>query len=240
MLASKQAPYKAPRPRYKAPRHPDNIKLHPYDVQQHQDTMQQPPYKVQRPPYKALRHPDNIKLHPYDMQPYLDTVQQHPDDVQQPQDTAQQSIQWSDFEETTRRQFITEVVIDLIKRTKLKDASDPELVSFTKHLVKQIQKGLSESSFKDVCSNNVSKAVYSELHSKFGKKLKYMVLLPDPGVLATVVKCFQSQILKKTAKRSHCYCSRKCLLNTISAFIGVTSIGASFPFILIFVGAMII
>ena len=151
-------------------------------------------------------------------------------------------MKWServDSEETTRRKFVTKVVMDVIKMSKLKDASDVELVSLTMRLGKQILKGLSESSFKDECSQSASKAVYSELRSKFGKKLKYMVLLPDPGVLATVVKCFQSQILKSITKRGHWYCSHKCLLNTISAFIGLTSLAVAVPCILLFVGIII-
>ncbi|CAB1415468.1 unnamed protein product [Pleuronectes platessa] len=214
---------------------PDTVQQPPDTVQQPPETVQQPPETVQLPPDTVQPPPDTVQPPPYDGQPPPETVQPPPDTVQQnPYDIdfieetelAQNgvpSLQWSDSvdsEETTRRKFVTELVMHVIKKSQMKDAGDPLMVSYTKRLVQEILKGLEEVSLEDLCSKSVAKAVYSKLHSKLGKNLRYLLLLPDPGVIKAMAKCFQLQILKRIAKPCLWKCSRECVLKVLSGVMG--------------------
>ncbi|CAB1415469.1 unnamed protein product [Pleuronectes platessa] len=182
----------------------------------------------------ATRHCASSRPHhdgqppPETVQPPPDTVQQNPYDIDFIEETelAQNgvpSLQLSDSvdsEETTRRKFVTELVMHVIKKSQMKDAGDPLMVSYTKRLVQEILKGLEEVSLEDLCSKSVAKAVYSKLHSKLGKNLRYLLLLPDPGVIKAMAKCFQLQILKRIAKPCFWKCSRECVLKVLSGVMG--------------------
>ena len=217
----------------------DNIEQQQHKEQQHSDPLQQ--------------QKDNVHQHTDPMQQHgLDTMQQHTDTVQQQLDTINlcsddmHSVQYSmpsmhrsdsvDSEEKKRQEFVAKVVMEVIKRCALKDINNEELDSFTKCLVKEILKGLKEDFVPHMCSKNVSKAVYSKLRSKFGKRLKYMPLVPDPGALASLVKCFQSQMLEK--KANYCICSRKCILTVITDVTGLASVAG--PFIILFIAALLL
>ncbi|CAB1430351.1 unnamed protein product [Pleuronectes platessa] len=207
---------------------PETVQQPPETEQQPPETVQQPPETVQQPPETVQPPPETVQQPPETVQPPPDTVQQNPYDIDFIEETelaqnSVQSLQWSDSvdsEETTRWKFVTELVMYVIKKSQMKDAGDPLMVSYTKRLVQEILKGLEEVSLEDLCSKSVAKAVYSKLHSKLGKNLRYLLLLPDPGVIKAMAKCFQLQILKRIAKPCLWKCSRECVLKVLSGVMG--------------------
>ncbi|CAB1412689.1 unnamed protein product [Pleuronectes platessa] len=106
------------------------------DGQMINDTVQQP-YNVQQ--YTDdMEHIEDMQQNAENMLSPPDTMQQQPDDMDYIEDIelAQNSIpsmQWSDSvdsEEKTRRQFVSKVVMEVIKKSKLTEARDPVMTQW--------------------------------------------------------------------------------------------------------------
>ncbi|AWO99780.1 Hypothetical protein SMAX5B_012464 [Scophthalmus maximus] len=94
------------------------------------------------------------------------------------------------------RTFVTLVTLEVLKKVgALQGIKDKEWNKYTLLLVDKTLEGLPEGINLFVRPKTVAKAVIVELRGKFGKKLKFMLHLEDPGVDAVIAECFQSQII---------------------------------------------
>ncbi|KAF0044949.1 hypothetical protein F2P81_001478 [Scophthalmus maximus] len=103
------------------------------------------------------------------------------------------------FTKTERRlrEFVVMVTLQVLEKCRaLKDSNMEMLLSDIQRLVNKTMEGLPvvELLSQNVGSKTVAKAVVTELRAKYGKKLKYMLLLKNPAVESIVVQCFQAHI----------------------------------------------
>ncbi|KAF0024165.1 hypothetical protein F2P81_022967 [Scophthalmus maximus] len=95
------------------------------------------------------------------------------------------------------REFVVLMTTQVLKKCcALKESNMEMLLGHIQRLVNKTMEGfpVTESQLPDVSSKTVAKAVVTELRAKYGKKLKYMLLLQDLAVEAIVVECFQAHV----------------------------------------------
>lgn len=111
-------------------------------------------------------------------------------------------------------EFVVLVIMQVLKKSgTLKDSNMEMLLCHIQRLVLKTMQGLPvmELQLPNGDSKEVAKAVVTELRAKYGKTLKYMLLLQDLCVEDVIIECFQAHIRGPTNPR----CGKSTLDNII-------------------------
>lgn len=103
-------------------------------------------------------------------------------------------------------------------------------VRCSQRLVNKTMEGLPRGIVPSTTTKKMAKSVVQELGAKFGKRLKHMLFLEDPGVDAIITECFQSHI--QGSPRETCSCGwcifLLCGLFVALAMVLITTLGFLF------------